>query len=237
MRVRTWFDGDYPITQAWANGGQRYAWNNAIGGHPGTDYGVPSGTRCYAITDNGQVIWAGPAQGFGDHCVAVWYESLGATVLYGHGQAHYVNVGDHVSYGQLLVLSDNEGWSTGPHLHVEVRLVDTPFGGNPPNVDPVTWLYMAITAHSEDNMQFAIVPITDTTHPGTVFMFKQAVKQLNPKVDWSNPVETVEQVRSFMAANGHPEVNSTPHTSGLLTAELQRVVYQLALESKNHVSY
>ena len=229
------FNGNYPITQEWANGGQHIDWQHAVGGHPGVDYGVPSNTPLYAVMDGGIVNWAGPAEGFGDHCVAIYYPAKNVTILYGHGCAHYVQVGHTVQYGQLVALSDNEGWSTGPHVHVEVRPGNVPFGGNPPNWDPVVWFYMAIMA-SEDDMQYIPALITDMSHAGTVQMFKEAVTILNPKVSWKDPIQTVEQVRSFLAANGHPEVNDLGSASrGTLTVGLQQAVLQLALESKNRL--
>ena len=128
-----------PITQKWANGGIRISDTQAIGGHPGTDYGVPDGTPVKAAAD-GVVSFAGPASGFGDHCVSIWHPAFGVTTLYGHMGSHTVKAGDSVSAGQVIGLSDNQGTSTGPHLHFEVRPVNMPFGGNPPNIDSEVWL-------------------------------------------------------------------------------------------------
>jgi murein DD-endopeptidase MepM/ murein hydrolase activator NlpD len=134
----------FPITQSWGvvdgvlqPGGVR--------GHPGTDYGCPSGTPILAVAD-GVVSFAGPAEGFGDHCVAIWHPDFEVTSLYGHGQAHFVNAGNQVTAGQRVADSDNQGWSSGPPLHFEIRPVNNPFGGNPPNIDSEAWLLSHLNA-------------------------------------------------------------------------------------------
>jgi hypothetical protein len=126
-----------PITQVWGNGATG---PNGQGGHPGTDYGAVRGTPVAAAAD-GTVIWAAPAEGFGDHAVSIFHPDENVSTTYGHMEAHYVNVGDHVVHGQCIGLVDNEGYSFGDHLHFEVRPGSAPFGGNPPNIDSDLWLH------------------------------------------------------------------------------------------------
>ncbi|MEG2915886.1 MAG: M23 family metallopeptidase, partial [Oscillospiraceae bacterium] len=57
----------------------------------------------------------------------------GITTLYGHTSQIYVNVGDTVSRGQAIAAVGSTGWSTGPHLHFEVRV-------NKKHVNPWTYL-------------------------------------------------------------------------------------------------
>lgn len=45
----------------------------------------------------------------------------GISTLYAHCQAIYVTAGQHVEKGQALGEVGSTGWSTGPHLHFEVR--------------------------------------------------------------------------------------------------------------------
>lgn len=125
-----------PITQIWGNGATG---PNGAGGHPGTDYGCPMGTPIKAASD-GTVIYAGPASGFGDHAVSIWHPADGVTTTYGHMEAHFVWVGQHVAAGDVIGLADSQGFSTGSHLHFEVRRGFAAFGGNPPNIDSDLWL-------------------------------------------------------------------------------------------------
>ncbi len=102
-----------PVTQPFGAANGRDA-----GGHPGIDFGVPTGTAVH-VAGAGTVTWAGPQGGYGnllqvDH-------GGGVQTLYGHLLRTLVAVGDRVTAGQIGALSDNTGLSTGPHLHFEVR--------------------------------------------------------------------------------------------------------------------
>jgi murein DD-endopeptidase MepM/ murein hydrolase activator NlpD len=97
--------------------------------HAGVDFGVPIGTPVCAASD-GTVIAVGPVSGFGQ-----WVKIAhggGVTTVYGHISSWSVTVGEAVSAGELIAKSGNEGESTGPHLHFEVRV-----DGNP--VDPLVF--------------------------------------------------------------------------------------------------
>ena len=97
--------------------------------HDGIDVGAPLGSPVYAMAD-GFVLYAGPARGFGQEVVLS--HAGGVTTVYGHVSRILVASGP-VSVGQPIALVGNEGESTGPHLHAEVRVNDTP-------VDPLAWL-------------------------------------------------------------------------------------------------
>lgn len=135
------YEGSFPISQRWGNG----AWGaNGEGGHPGTDYACPEGTRLIACADF-EVIYAGPADGFGDHAICLWFPALGAAATYGHAKAHFVATGDRGAAGTVIGLSGWQGTVSPPgpggsHLHFEIRYVRQAFAGNPPNVDSEEWL-------------------------------------------------------------------------------------------------
>jgi len=110
-----------------------YSWGQY---HGAIDYGVSSGTPVYAAGD-GYVVSAGwETSGFG-YCVRINHGGELLTI-YGHGNGvFYVSKGQKVEQGQLIMQSGNTGWSTGPHLHFEVREANSN-GGFPTSnkVDP-----------------------------------------------------------------------------------------------------
>jgi murein DD-endopeptidase MepM/ murein hydrolase activator NlpD len=97
--------------------------------HDGIDVAAPYGAPVYAMSD-GVVLYAGPASGFGQEIVL--QHKGGVTTVYGHISKILVASGP-VTVGQAIALVGNEGESTGPHLHAEVRVDDRP-------VDPLAWL-------------------------------------------------------------------------------------------------
>lgn len=86
--------------------------------HPGVDLAVPTGTPIYAA-QGGKVITAGWYGGYGN--AVVIYHGNGLTSVYGHNSSVKVSPGQVVKKGQLISLAGSTGWSTGPHLHFEVR--------------------------------------------------------------------------------------------------------------------
>jgi murein DD-endopeptidase MepM/ murein hydrolase activator NlpD len=102
--------------------------------HAGIDIGAPIGTPVWAA-DAGTVIYAGYASGYGT-LVLVSHGTVNGqdlTTGYAHMSELDVSVGQSVGRGQQVGRVGNEGNSTGPHLHFEVRL-----DGNP--VDPLGWV-------------------------------------------------------------------------------------------------
>lgn len=101
--------------------------------HDGDDLAAALGTPIMAI-GAGRVVAAGPASGFGNWVVID--HGNGAYSIYGHMRILTVSVGQTVSPGQLIAYVGSEGQSTGPHLHLSIRL-----GGiSGPAVDPEVWL-------------------------------------------------------------------------------------------------
>lgn len=112
-----------------------FGWRRApFGGgsdfHPGLDIGVATGTTVAAAA-SGTVLMAQWYGGYGNYVLID--HGGGISTGYGHLSRIYVSVGQQVSRGQAIAASGSTGYSTGPHLHFEVRR-----NGKP--VDPAPWL-------------------------------------------------------------------------------------------------
>jgi len=88
-------------------------------GHTGIDIGCNMYAPIYAA-EAGTVILAEWYGGYGN--AVVIDHGNGLTTLYGHNEELYVSVGQRVSRGETIAGAGSTGWSTGPHLHFEVRV-------------------------------------------------------------------------------------------------------------------
>lgn len=86
--------------------------------HPGFDLAAVTGTQVAAAA-RGTVVHAGPAGTYGN-LVTVRHDN-GFETRYAHLSAVDVKVGDVVEAGQDVGKVGTTGYSTGPHLHFEVR--------------------------------------------------------------------------------------------------------------------
>ena len=98
--------------------------------HSGIDIVAPYGALVKAA-DGGEVIQAGYFGGYGNSIMV--YHGGGFATWYAHLSSIRVSVGQFVDRGQVIGLVGSTGWSTGPHLHFEVRI-----NGAPQN--PQGWL-------------------------------------------------------------------------------------------------
>ncbi len=87
--------------------------------HAGVDLGVPVGTPVVASLP-GRVVHAGWMDGYGN-TVVIRHLDGSIETLYGHLSQFYVQVGQSVAQSQLIAASGSTGYSTGPHLHFEMR--------------------------------------------------------------------------------------------------------------------
>jgi murein DD-endopeptidase MepM/ murein hydrolase activator NlpD len=108
----------------WPTRGQITTYFGEVGplsprGHSGLDVAGPMGTPILAM-DDGEVLKAyWNADGYGG-LVIVGHPS-GYETWYGHLARFTVDKGDQVTRGQQIGLMGSTGFSTGPHLHFEVR--------------------------------------------------------------------------------------------------------------------
>lgn len=98
--------------------------------HTGIDIGAPNNANIVAA-DDGTVILSGWNGGYGQTIIID--HGNGMSTLYAHQSALIAKVGDNVSKGETVGKVGSTGWSTGPHLHFEVRVNGTP-------TDPTAYL-------------------------------------------------------------------------------------------------
>jgi len=106
-------------------GMRRHPIHGKWAGHRGVDYAAPSGTPIHA-TAAGVITFIGTQRGYGN-VIHVKHNNRYATV-YAHqrGFAKGLKKGSRVEQGQLLGYVGMTGWATGPHLHYELRVNNTP---------------------------------------------------------------------------------------------------------------
>lgn len=88
--------------------------------HNGVDIAVNTGTNVYSC-GAGKIYYAGYDEGGYGYFIMVDHGN-GLVSLYAHLSKIKVSTGQTVSKGQVIGLSGSTGRSTGPHLHVELRL-------------------------------------------------------------------------------------------------------------------
>ncbi len=101
--------------------------------HTGTDFCAPNinGKTVYAVK-GGEVIYAAKHRAYGNFVIID--HGAGVSTCYAHMQdgSMLVSVGQKVSQGQPIGKVGTTGYSTGPHLHFEVRIdgaTTNPIGG------------------------------------------------------------------------------------------------------------
>lgn len=101
------------------------------GAHTGTDIAAPNGTPIKAVA-NGTVTFAERNGSYGN-LLKITHEN-GVETWYGHCSQLYATVGQQVKAGDIIAAVGSTGNSTGPHLHLEIRLNGTA-------INPQQYLY------------------------------------------------------------------------------------------------
>ncbi len=91
--------------------------------HTGIDIANRIGTPIYAAA-SGKVIFAGWIRGYGR--VIIISHAYDYSTVYGHCSKLLVKTGQYVRQGQYIAKMGNTGYTTGPHLHFEIRKRGTP---------------------------------------------------------------------------------------------------------------
>ncbi len=99
--------------------------------HTGLDIANPNGQVGYPITPvmDGKVIYEGEIfWGYGKHIIIDHGDNI--TSVYAHLDRIYVYKDQEVKIGDTIGTMGNTGWSTGPHLHLEIRVYGIPVNPN-----------------------------------------------------------------------------------------------------------
>ncbi len=119
----------YPIeAPTWVSSG--YGWrrdpfSGAQAWHGGIDIAPHHGAANYILAaEAGKVIFSGWNGGYGN-CIMIDHGG-GTVTLYAHMSSLLVQAGDIVARGQRIARAGTTGYSTGVHLHFEVREYEKP---------------------------------------------------------------------------------------------------------------
>ncbi|MBU1027292.1 MAG: M23 family metallopeptidase [Candidatus Margulisbacteria bacterium] len=113
-----------------------YPWR---GFHTGIDISGNYGSPIRSTAD-GVVSFVGWRTGYGKTVIVE--HGYGKSTLYAHCSRYAVSHGQKVSKGQVVSYVGNTGYTTGPHLHYEVRTANRP-------VNPSTYLNLNILSASK----------------------------------------------------------------------------------------
>ena len=90
------------------------------GMHTGLDIAAPKGTAIHAAASGTVVVSGVSSTGYGKYIIIS--HGNGVQTLYGHCSALYVSEGDYVEQGSTIAAVGSTGNSSGPHLHLEIRV-------------------------------------------------------------------------------------------------------------------
>ena len=130
--------------------------------HAGQDMAAPAGTPIYAAA-GGEVVEAGLVDSTGTVTIKhvldgkIWYTSY----LHMYQDGIFVKKGQQVKAGQLIAAVGSTGYSTGPHLHFEVRIKNDTADAS--TVDPMKWL----SDHKAVELSTDCKSSSDNSTPGT----------------------------------------------------------------------
>jgi len=114
----------WPVAGKISSGfGNRRSYSGNFKFHSGLDLYAPSGSPIYAA-ETGQVIKADYDGGYG-YCILIYHGGNFAT-FYAHLSKFAISSGQFVQKGQVIGYVGTTGFTTGPHLHFEVRIKGTP---------------------------------------------------------------------------------------------------------------
>lgn len=111
--------------------------------HTGMDIGAPLGS--YAIAANDGIVTKSTYSYSYGNMIMIDHGG-GVKTLYAHGSELIAQVGDVVKRGEAIMKVGSTGWSTGPHLHFEIRV-------NGQTIDPYPYVTNVIITNDENNTE------------------------------------------------------------------------------------
>ncbi|SMB96163.1 Murein DD-endopeptidase MepM and murein hydrolase activator NlpD, contain LysM domain [Desulfonispora thiosulfatigenes DSM 11270] len=128
QKLQSSSSGSKPSNMLWPTPGYTritspYGWRNhpilnSKRFHTGIDIAAPHGANAVAVA-SGKVIFVGWNGAYGN--TVIIDHGGGISTLYAHLSSFIVSTGTQVSVNQSVARIGSTGWSTGPHLHFEVR--------------------------------------------------------------------------------------------------------------------
>lgn len=128
------FKEDLRISQGFGENYESYKWikdvnGKSILGHNGTDFGYAgvNGIKLFNPFPKGDDVVVSHVSfdkdGYG-WFMRVWDKTQNFVVLMAHGQEVLKKAWESVGFRENIMIGDNTGWSTGPHLHLAGYHVD-----------------------------------------------------------------------------------------------------------------
>lgn len=143
LMYRTLQEDEMPVSGSLGTPFPQIQWKNSItseygyrinpepGFHSGLDIGMPTGTEIYAVKPGTVKKAETTSGGYGYHIIID--HGNGLETLYAHCSELLVEAGQEVDTDTVIAKVGSTGNSTGPHLHIEIRV-------NGETVDPFAYL-------------------------------------------------------------------------------------------------
>lgn len=166
-------------------------------GHNGLDFAIPENTEILACFDGTITKIGYDATGYGNHIR--YRDGNGCEVICGHLNQISVSEGAQITTGQIIGLSGNTGFSTGPHLHFGMRIYKNGCVQNYCNgyfgyVDPLLYLPMYQSAETSNEV------ITEVPEPQDSSVKSIPMPKAHAVSDWAK--DSLEFVVDAGISNG-----------------------------------
>ncbi|MFA6098237.1 MAG: peptidoglycan DD-metalloendopeptidase family protein [Patescibacteria group bacterium] len=181
----------------------------------GNDYSCNTGTNVLAAEDGYVHIHDDP-DGYGTYLTEdIAYYQL----YYGHLSEVLVNEGQFVTQGSVIAKSGSTGWSTGPHLHFEVRSSNMPI--DPYNINHWLWVspppFNPVTLYSQLAYSGTCV---GKSHSNTLVLLPGSSAECwidfkcNPPFYWSSNGNSSHYVALHSVASNWTDMEDSPVITG-----------------------